>query len=212
MAGYNRSDLEAAVFNPYHPPAAGLDDPHQGIDLADLEPIDRYARAGLAVQSILDGIVAAAIDDRFPYGNALMIETPLTVLPESWVDALNPPAVRPPQTPHPALTCPEAALPDWDLQTRSLYVLYAHMQQAPSLQNEDPTSCGQVIGAIGSSGNALNPHLHLEIRIGPSGARFDSLAHYDASASPEEMANYCTWRVSGVFQLIDPNRLVDLLP
>jgi murein DD-endopeptidase MepM/ murein hydrolase activator NlpD len=72
------------------------------------------------------------------------------------------------------------------------------------LQPGAEVSCGEKLGAIGSSGNALNPHLHLEARAGPAGADFASMAHYDASASPAEMRAYCDWRVSGLFQLIDP--------
>ena len=212
LAGYDRSRLEAAIFNPFDPPAAGLDDPHQGVDFADLEPINRYAREGLEVQAVLAGEVASIIDDRFPYGNALMIETPLSDLPAAWQEAFHLPAVQPPQPPHPALTCPDLPLPKWDLLTRSLYVLYAHMQQSPELAPGESVNCGQVIGTIGSSGNALNPHLHLEVRVGPSGARFESLAHYDASTKPEEMAYYCAWRVRGIFQLVDPNLLIDQMP
>jgi murein DD-endopeptidase MepM/ murein hydrolase activator NlpD len=91
-----------------------------------------------------------------------------------------------------------------------LYLLYAHLQVAPDLQLGDQVACGGAIGAIGDSGNALNPHLHLELRIGPQASRFHSMAHYDASATPEEMASYCTWRVSGQYQLIDPLKLLRL--
>ena len=212
LAGYSRSELEAAVFNPFNPPAAGLDGPHQGVDFADLEPVNRFAQSGLAVQAVLAGKVAARIDDRFPYGNALMIETGLAELPPEWLDSLQLPPAQPPQTPHPALTCPDAPLPDWNASTRSLYLLYAHLQQASELKPGDPVGCGQIVGAVGSSGNALNPHLHLEIRVGPGGARFESLAHYDSSASPEEMASYCTWRVRGIFKLVDPMLLIHQIP
>lgn len=212
LAGFGLADLEAAIFNPYDPPAAGLDGPHQGVDFADLEPTNRYAREGLAVQAVLAGKVAARIDNRFPYGNALLIETTLTDLLPAWLVTLDLPAVQSPQTPHPALTCPDLALPDWDPQSRSLYLLYAHLQQPSKLAAGETVTCGQTLGAIGSSGNALNPHLHLEIRVGPSDARFSSLAHYDSSARPEEMANYCTWRVRGIFQLVDPLLLLHHLP
>jgi len=37
------------------------------------------------------------------------------------------------------------------------------------------------------------------------------MAHYASSASPEEMSNYCTWRVRGVFQAIDPLILLSAL-
>jgi murein DD-endopeptidase MepM/ murein hydrolase activator NlpD len=86
------------------------------------------------------------------------------------------------------------------------------MKEPMELQPGQAVTCGQTIGAIGSSGNALNPHLHLEVRAGPSRASFSSMAHYDNSASAEEMANYCAWRVSGIFQLIDPLRLLSAAP
>ena len=70
--------------------------------------------------------------------------------------------------------------------------------------------CGQAIGSVGMSGNALNPHLHLEVRVGPAGIRLESMAHYDTSATAQEMANYCRWRVSGLFQLVDPMQLGSL--
>jgi hypothetical protein len=38
------------------------------------------------------------------------------------------------------------------------------------------------------------------------------MAHYDASASLEEMANYCLWRVSGHFSLFDPMDLLSVSP
>jgi hypothetical protein len=71
-------------------------------------------------------------------------------------------------------------------------------------QLSDLVECGARIGQIGQSGNALNAHLHLEARVGPAGARFEGLAHYESRASPTEMSNYCAWRVSGIFQLVDP--------
>jgi murein DD-endopeptidase MepM/ murein hydrolase activator NlpD len=94
---------------------------------------------------------------------------------------------------------------------RSLYVLYAHLQEPPSLKLSDAINCGRELGAIGDSGNALNPHLHVEVRIGPTGAKFPGMAHYDTSATSEEMANYCLWRVSGLFQLLDPMPLLILV-
>ena len=85
------------------------------------------------------------------------------------------------------------------------------MQDPVAFGLDDPIECGEQIGLIGQSGNALNPHVHLEARLGPSGARFSGMAHYDARATPEEMANYCAWRVSGVFQLMDPMQILALL-
>jgi murein DD-endopeptidase MepM/ murein hydrolase activator NlpD len=163
------------------------------------------ALTGLPVQAVLEGQVALVVNGGFPYGNAVLVETPLDSLPPDWLATLELPYT--PATPQAsnALTCPTPAAPmELNPEQRSLYLLYAHMLEPPALKAGDPLTCGQVIGAIGSSGNALNPHLHLEARVGASGARFPGMAHYDASANPEEMFAYCQWRVSGSYVTIDP--------
>ena len=43
------------------------------------------------VMSVLDGETVAVIQDRPPYGNMIMVETPLERLPESWLEMLAPP-------------------------------------------------------------------------------------------------------------------------
>ena len=209
LEGYRLDQMPALVSNPFHPPPPGSDDPHQGVDLADRPESSQIAVAGRLVQAVLDGSVAAVIQDRFPYGNALLVETPLDGLPEAWPAALS--LAEPAPTPRPnlALTCPDVVQKNWQAG-QSLYLLYAHLQQAPAFQQNDPVACGQGIGNIGDSGNTLNPHLHLEIRLGPVGVRFSSLAHYDNQATLAEMDNYCTWRVRGIFRLVDPLQLLGL--
>ena len=209
LEGYSLGQMAGLVSNPFHPPLPGSDDPHQAVDLADRQPDSQIALAGRVVQAVLGGGVAAVIQDRFPYGNALLVETPLEGLPNSLPAALG--LTEPASTPIPnlALTCPDVVQKNWKAG-QSLYLLYAHLQQAPTFLPGDPITCGQAIGIVGDSGNALNPHLHLEVRLGPSGVRFSSLAHYDNSATLEEMDNYCTWRVRGVFRLVDPMRLLGL--
>jgi murein DD-endopeptidase MepM/ murein hydrolase activator NlpD len=64
--------------------------------------------------------------------------------------------------------------------------------------------CGSPIGRIGDTGNALNPHLHLETRVGPAGVVFQGMSHYDPGASTAEMDAYCAWRIGGAFRLVDP--------
>jgi murein DD-endopeptidase MepM/ murein hydrolase activator NlpD len=202
--------LEELISNPFSPPPPGSDGPHQGIDLADIG-VGGVAREGLQVNSVLPGKVAAVILDRFPYGNALLVETSLDSLPPGSLLHLSLPhwdGISPLSS---ALTCPELSpSPDWDREELSLYILYAHLQSRPSFEPEDEILCGQMIGHIGSSGNALNPHLHLELRAGPAGTRLISLAHYDPSASLDEMGAYCAWRVSGIFRLLDPMSLFSL--
>jgi murein DD-endopeptidase MepM/ murein hydrolase activator NlpD len=207
--GASQADLVASISNPFNPPPPGSDDPHQGVDIAVQQ--DGLALAGGPVLAVLGGTVAMVTDDRFPYGFSLLVETSLDDLPLEWL-AENP-ALTPASTrgAHPSLTCP-VVTPAWNEAARSLYLLYAHLQEKPIYQPDQRIDCGELVGHVGQSGNALNPHLHLEARLGPAGARFVSMAHYDNSAQPEEMGNYCLWRVSNVFQLIDPMLLVKQLP
>lgn len=205
IAGYNLDQLVGMISNPYNPPPSGRDDPHEGVDLAVMDPSLGYALSGAPVQAALSGRVAMVIDNRFPYGNAIMIETPIEAIPTGWGGLAAVPTPAPVVTPHPALTCPSGFVDTPPHTTRrSLYLVYAHLQEPSTLNPGDQVTCGQVLGTIGQSGNALNPHLHLEARVGPGGASFPAMAHYDASASQEEMANYCAWRVSGLYQLFDP--------
>lgn len=212
LVGYSLEQLPELVSNPFNPPAPGSDNPHHGVDLADRLADSQVAVGGRAVTSVLDGRVAAVIRDRFPYGNALLIESELGLLPEKWANHFQLATPAPTILPDPALTCPVVIRQNWDLSHRSLYILYAHLQDSPSFSLGDRVICGQILGIIGESGNALNPHLHLEARLGPAGSRFDSMAHYDNSATLEEMDAYCTWRVRGIFQVVDPLQLLTASP
>lgn len=198
------ADLASLVSNPYFPPPSGSDNPHQGVDLAVRMPGSDMAVAGHPVQAALAGRIVMAQADRFPYGNALMIETALDPQAAAlWpTDTIPPPAAT--LAPATGLTCPPISLPPLDFNKRSLYVLYAHLLTPPQGPAGQQVDCGQSIGQIGSSGNALNPHLHFEARVGPAGMQFPSMAHYDNSVTSEEMGNYCLWRISGLFQLVDP--------
>jgi hypothetical protein len=138
-----------------------------------------------------------------------MIETPIGESTHNIPVWIQIPTPAPTRGPHPILTCPETAISTtWNTDNRSLYLLYAHLKGISDWQLGDSVACGETLATIGSTGNVLNPHLHLEARVGPSGATFTSMAHYDTGASTEEMANYCTWRVSDWFQLLDPMQLL----
>ncbi len=204
LEGYTLEQLREQISNDYHPPAAGSDDPHQGIDFADFNPADKIAVTGMPVLAATDGTVAAVLKDRFPYGNAVMVEVPLAGWDPAWVAGLQLPEALPELRSGGALTCPEPPTLPADRSQRSLYILYAHLLEAPQVIPGQAVSCGQTLGKVGQSGNALSPHLHIEVRVGPAGMQWDSLAHYDVSASPAEMGAYCLWRVSGAFQTINP--------
>lgn len=205
ITGVDILNLPTLITNPYNPPRPGSDDPHHGIDFSILAPGTDIAIAGTDVQAVLSGIVAAIIEDRYPYGNAIIIETPWEYISPSLIKLLDTMELETESQVNPSLTCPqtEADL-SWNKEHRSIYLMYAHLKNPPLPQIGEPVECGEQLGQIGDSGNALNPHLHLEIRIGPQGAKFPSMAHYDNSATPLEMQMYCTWRVSGWFQHINP--------
>jgi murein DD-endopeptidase MepM/ murein hydrolase activator NlpD len=211
LVDFSLDDLSDMISNPFRPPRFGSDDPHQGVDFS----IEKYgmAIAGDKVQAVLPGEVAAIIHDRFPYGNTVLIETPFDLLPIQIIEDISPPNPALTLPPSSALTCPdysEIPIPAGDEQ--SLYLLYAHLGDMEPLEMDQKLGCGDKIGVIGQTGNALNPHLHLEARAGPAGARFSSMAHYSTNASQEEMHNYCLWRISGVFRLYDPVDLLGVSP
>jgi murein DD-endopeptidase MepM/ murein hydrolase activator NlpD len=209
LSDFSLPELKNIISNPFAP--AMLEDArdggHHGVDFAYYTyPDTDKAMLGAPIQAVLSGRIVSVSAGRPPYGNLILIETPLSDLPEA-VRALF--SIYPRATPSIAethLTCPhmDASQVKWDYSRASLYTLYAHMQLPAEHQIEDEVACGEVIGRVGTSGSSVNPHLHLEMRFGPGGASFTSLAHYSGDASAEEMAAYCTWRVSGVFQLIDP--------
>lgn len=139
---------------------------------------------GEEVQAVLSGDVASALEDHYPYGNMLMIETAVDKLPPELVTYLG-------------------------IGTgESLYTLYAHMNAPPLVKFGEQVQACQLVGEVGMSGNTDIPHLHLETRLGPAGAVFKSMRFYDTRATQEEMDNYVLWRTSGIFQHFDPMRLL----
>jgi len=201
------------ISNPYAPPRLGSDDPHQGIDFAYIDKTFQIAVEGGPVSAVIGGIVAAVIQDRFPYGNAILIETPLENSEYSWLHEIQFPTPAPTLTGHPILTCPKfPGQNTFSSDHRSLYIMYAHLKHPPEFQIGENVNCGQEIGIVGSSGNALNPHLHIETRIGPSNTTFESMAHYNTQAKELEMTAYCQWRVSNQFQSFDPMKLLQIAP
>ena len=175
------SSLWEIITNPFGSPPMGREDLHHGVDFAYYRRGERLSVEGEIIQSILPGIVAASIQDRLPYGNMVIVETTQTRLPKAIIDKYN------------------------IGSGESLYTLYAHMGQSPRVGLGDAILCGQELGIVGTTGyDIVNPHLHLEARIGPFEVRFSRMAFYDTSATSEEMDNYKWWRTSGDFRNIDP--------
>ncbi len=197
LAGVPLESLPDHLTNPFQPPPPGSDDPHQGIDLAVFLPGSRVGIGGSPVLAVTAGRLVFELADRFPYGNAVLVEAPLGA------EETLPAAVS--GTPvSPTLTCPGETAIEMDSAALSLYMLYAHLESTAGIPKGGAVACGQELGTIGSSGNSLNPHLHLEMRVGPASTAFPGMAHYTGSASAAEMDAYCLWRVSGLFRLVDP--------
>ena len=187
LAGETIDKLWEIVSGPYQPPPPGRDERHHGVDFAYYRRGDRMSIGGVAIQAILPGIVAAVIDNRLPYGNMVIIETSGEIFPNPINELLG-------------------LGPD-----KSVYHLYAHMQSKPVLRVGEWVACGDDLGQVGTTGyNIVEPHLHLETRIGPEGQVFDNMAFYDTRATQAEIDAYLRWRVGGEFQHFDPMHLFEI--
>lgn len=203
-------DLHSITSQGFKSPSPFLDDGHPAVDLAFFTFEDLPSMLGHPVQAILPGKVVQVLDNRYPYGNMILIETSLELLPENILPMAAYPTPIPAENVAMFSPCTQdplysAMTPiEMSTDTRSLYTLYSHLKDKPALKTGDLVACGQTIGAVGITGNSVAEHLHLEIRIGPAEARFNSLAMYQPDATTEERYNYCIWSTSGRFQPIDP--------
>jgi murein DD-endopeptidase MepM/ murein hydrolase activator NlpD len=183
--------LPRLVSDGYHPPPIGSDDRHQGVDFSNYPFLTKYKSfLGVTVQSVLPGYVRASVAGSFPFGNVVIVETPDDVLPGELAASLGIP------------------------EGQSLYLLYAHMNEPPSVKlGQEVTAC-QAVGSVGASGNTYAPHLHLETRYGPPGVDFDGFSAFVDGVTEKERANYKLWRTSGMFQHFNPLRLLapDAIP
>lgn len=187
LALHPLEELEQIIGDPYNPPRPGREERHHGVDFAYYHYQDRDSMLGEPVQSIFPGVVASVLNDLFPYGNMVMIETSLDALPAGLSSRLAP------------------LEPGLD---ESLYVLYAHMNEAPQVSLGDSAEACQALGEVGLSGNTDIPHLHVEMHLGPAGSVFESMRYYDTRATIEELETYELWRTSGVYRHFDPMLLL----
>ena len=209
LEGETLKSISEIMTQPFKTPRPGNDDGHQGVDFAFYRRNDRVGIEGLQVFAALEGKVVTVLHDRWPYGNAVIIETSLNSISEELIAQIQIPAVQPTVMPDPRVNCPAGELSfSVDSENQSLYILYGHLLNPVSLSVGDEVNCGQLIGAVGNTGYSSNPHLHFETRLGPSGARFDSMAYYSVQSTDSERYNYCVWRVSNLFQLFDPMKLL----
>lgn len=209
LQGETLKSISEILTQPFKMPRPGNDDGHQGVDFSFYRRNDKIGIEGLQVFAVLEGKVVTVINDRGPYGNAVIIETPLNSISKALIAQIQIPAAQPTVMPDPRVNCPAGELTfSVDTENQSLYLLYGHLLNPVSLSVGDEVRCGQLIGAVGNTGYSSNPHLHFETRLGPSGARFDSMAYYIDNSTDSERYNYCVWRVSNLFQLFDPIKLL----
>jgi murein DD-endopeptidase MepM/ murein hydrolase activator NlpD len=203
------ASLPLILTNPLIIPSSfGQDTGHHGVDFAYYRRGDRLSIEGIEIYAVLSGTTVLTLDDDIPYGYAILIETPLSDLPEPVQSALLAGYLPVPDDPNYRLYCPEVTRPEQTSEF-SVYHLYAHMEVRPDYKRGDPIECDATLGTVGNTGYSSNPHLHLETRLGPAGAQFKTMAHYENTNTPEQMGNYCLWRMSGYYQLFDPFILFD---
>ena len=200
--------LPLILINPLDIPSFGRDTGHHGVDFAYFRRGERESIEGIEIYAILSGKTVLTLDDDIPYGYTVLIETPLSDLPQDLQETLLAGYLPVPADPNYRLFCPEVTPPTLTGEF-SVYHLYAHMQLRPSFDSGDPIPCGTVLGTVGNTGYSSSPHLHLETRLGPAGAAFETMAHYENTNSLEQISNYCLWRMSGYYQLFDPDLLFD---
>lgn len=214
LEGMPLSDLPKFISSPFEPATLGQDNGHHGVDFAFYRYGDRVGMTGTPIHAVIAGVVTLTLEDTWPYGYVIIIETPLEDLPSEWLPGLKIP--EPIATVVPgvsALTLPPiTATPAWNDASRSLYVLYAHLNEPPMHKRGDVITCGELLGVVGNTGRSSAPHLHVELRVGPADLSMTSMEHYDNGATDEEMFNYYTWRVSGLFQVFDTMNLLTQQP
>ena len=202
------TSLPEIIANPLKIPAIGRDDGHHGVDFSYYRRGERETIQGVEVYAILPGKTILTLEDHTPYGYTILVETPLSELPGNLQEILSQRYQAVPEDVQYQGECPPIKPPEIT-GVLSLYHLYAHFEEKPGFVPGEPIACGQLLGTIGNSGRSSNPHLHLETRLGPSSATLGDMAFYETIYTQEQRANYCLWRMSGYFQLVDPFLVFD---
>jgi murein DD-endopeptidase MepM/ murein hydrolase activator NlpD len=185
LTGEPIEELWLITSDPYRPPPPGDDGRHEGVDYAYYQRGERVSIQGAGVEAVLPGWVSTALSGTFPYGNFVIIETPLHYLPETLVQSLD---LGPGQ---------------------ALYTVYAHLETPPWVWAGEWVEACAPLGLVGKSGNAGQAHLHLETRTGPAGVLFFDMGYYKIEATEAERANYLRWRIGGEFQHFNPLLVLD---
>lgn len=212
LQGISIEELSEIESNAFDFAGKGKDEGHHGTDFSFYRYKSFEKIENLPIQSIFSGQIRSIINNRPPYGNMIIVETPLRDFPDDMQQFFY--EVYSAQIPpfHTNLNCPGYQIQEFEqgLANLSVYVLYAHLYEFPEKTIGRHIASGEIIGEVGNTGLSGNPHLHLEIRVGMSNYDFEMMAHYDNAATMEEIYNYCLWRVSGYFFQYNPMDFFDL--
>ncbi len=210
LDGIQILELEDIVSNPFDFSGNGKEEGHHGTDFSFYRYKSFQTIESIPILSMFPGRVSSIVSDRPPYGNMMIIETPLSYFQDETQSFLLDYLPVDPLPFKTDLSCPDLKDAKYEIQSTeiSLYSLYAHLKEAPIFTISDFVQTGDQIGQVGNSGASGNPHLHLEYRLGRSGIDFPEMSHYINSASPSEIYNYCLWRISGYFFQIDPMKVI----
>jgi murein DD-endopeptidase MepM/ murein hydrolase activator NlpD len=178
LKGIGFSDLKMIISQPFIQGIETRDIGHYAVDLGSYDYKGKNI-INWPILAVFSGKVASVVNDRPPLGNSLIIETPYSEIPEKIVELIG---IKPDQ---------------------SLYHLYGHMIENPTVEIGNYVKSGDLIGHVGKS-STVEAHLHFETRIGPPNIVFDSLAYYSGDITPDEKTNYERFRMSGEFRSFDP--------
>ncbi len=130
------NELSSIISTPFSQTGLELDDGHHGTDFAYWSRGTHTTMVGLPIHSVLNGKVAGVINDVKPYGNLIIIETPIDSHPfEICGNFLSPPVQQTPYPYNPRMEfCTSLKSQSWSIDTKSLYLLYGHMLEAISVK------------------------------------------------------------------------------
>ena len=114
LEGETLNSISEILTQKFIMPRPGNDDGHQGLDFAFYRRNERVGIEGLKVHAALKGKIVAVINDRWPYGNAVIIETPLNSISPELLAQIQSPSLEPTVVPSPRVNCPPGISPFFD--------------------------------------------------------------------------------------------------
>jgi murein DD-endopeptidase MepM/ murein hydrolase activator NlpD len=182
LLGIGFGELHTIISQPYSVPDVHSDAGHHGVDLGSYDFHGKLIY-NWPILSVFSGKVAGEINNRYPVGNCIIIESSYDQLP---LEIVNETGIN---------------------NNQSLYTMYCHMLNQATQKIGDVINVAQEIGLVGKS-QTVEAHLHLEMVIGPQNQVIPSMAYYTADATEDEKKTYLWWRTSGTFTSFNPMNII----